>query len=180
MKKGGTGGGNTRTGLVFEMEKDLVSFLSKQTGYSTRQITGYKKSYFIYYNGDQVARTFPTHDLYKFLKDEHGVIWSNIFSKKLLPDDALYVVLNNTVYIIEKKNQNGAGSVDEKLQTCDFKKKQYKKLFSLLNYEVEYLYLLADWFKDPKYKDSLDYVISVGCQYYFEYIPLQKLGLPVP
>jgi len=26
----------------------------------------------------------------------------------------------------------------------------------------------------------LDYVISVGCQYYFHYLPLQKLGLPVP
>ena len=29
-------------------------------------------------------------------------------------------------------------------------------------------------------RDVLDYIISVGCQYYFNYIPLQKLGLPVP
>jgi len=29
-------------------------------------------------------------------------------------------------------------------------------------------------------KDVLDYIISVGCQYYFSYLPLQKLGLPVP
>jgi hypothetical protein len=26
----------------------------------------------------------------------------------------------------------------------------------------------------------LDYVISVGCQYYFHYLPLHKLGLPLP
>jgi len=70
--------------------------------------------------------------------------------------------------------------VDEKLQTCDFKKKQFRKLFATLNIEIEYIYILGDWFKLPKYKDVLDYVISVGCQYYFGYLPLQKLGLPVP
>lgn len=180
MIKGGKGGANTKTGLIFEIEKDLVSFLGKQKGYTAEKIEGYKKSYFIYYNKKQVARTFPTHDLYRFLKREHGIEWSEIFSKKILPDDALYVVLNNTVYIIEKKHQHGAGSVDEKLQTCDYKRKQYKKLFAKLNYEVEYVYLLSDWFKNPCYKDTLDYVISVNCHYYFEYIPLQKLGLPVP
>ena len=81
---------------------------------------------------------------------------------------------------IEMKSQEVTGSVDEKLQTCDFKKKQYKKLMSPLNIEVEYIYILNDWFKKAQYKDTLDYVISVGCQYYFNYLPLQKLGLPVP
>lgn len=51
---------------------------------------------------------------------------------------------------------------------------------SQLNIEVEYIYVLSDWFKKPEYKDALDYIISVGCQYYFEYLPLHKLGLPVP
>ena len=49
-----------------------------------------------------------------------------------------------------------------------------------LNTEVEYIYILSDWFRNPRYKDVLDYVISVGCQYYFKYLPSQKLGLPVP
>ena len=49
-----------------------------------------------------------------------------------------------------------------------------------LNIEVEYIYILNDWFRKSEYKDVLDYVISVGCQYYFHYLPLQKLGLPVP
>lgn len=48
------------------------------------------------------------------------------------------------------------------------------------NIKVQYMYLLDNWFRDPKYKDVLDYIISVGCQYYFEYIPLVELGLPVP
>ena len=84
------------------------------------------------------------------------------------------------MFIIEVKSQVVAGSVDEKLQTCDFKKKQYQKLLSKLNMEVEYVYILSDWFRDKRYKDVLDYIQSVRCQYYFNYIPLQKLGLPVP
>ena len=72
------------------------------------------------------------------------------------------------------------GSVDEKLQTCDFKKKQYKKLMAPANIDVKYIYLLDNWFKNEKYKDVLDYIHSVDCEYYFEYIPLAKLGLPVP
>jgi hypothetical protein len=180
MIKGGKGGANTKTGLVFEIKTDLTSFLRKQKGYSVEKIKSYTNSSLILYNKKEVARTFPKHDLYNFLKKEHNLDWRTVFSKRLLPDDALYVINNNTVYIIEKKKQTTSGSVDEKLQTCDFKRKQYKKLFSRLNYEVEYVYLLSEWFRHPSYKDSLDYVVAANCQYYFEYIPLQKLGLPIP
>jgi len=48
-----------------------------------------------------------------------------------------------------------------------------------LNIEVEYVYILSDWFKKPEYKDTLDYIISVGCYYYFHYLPLHKIGLPI-
>jgi len=125
----------------------------------------------------EVAKCYRKHDLYRFL---NNIDWKKLISKRLLPDDALYVIHNNTLFVIEVKFQNVAGSVDEKLQTCDFKKKQYKKLMSQLNIEVEYIYILSDWFRKPEYKDSLDYIISVDCQYYFEYLPLQKLGLPIP
>ena len=52
-----------------------------------------------------------------------NVHWKTINSKKYLPDSVFYNLSNDTVYIIEKKYQAGTGSVDEKLQTCDFKKK---------------------------------------------------------
>ncbi len=133
----------------------------------------------ILFNQQRVASCYRKHDLYRFLERE-GVFWNTLISKRLLPDDALYVIHNNTLFVIEVKFQQVAGSVDEKLQTCDFKKKQYQKLMSQLNIEVEYIYVLSDWFKKPEYKDSLDYIISVRCQYYFGYLPLHKLGLPVP
>ena len=172
MIKDGKGGGNTRTGLVFEGKVDLATFLSNQPGYKIENET-------VFYKEEKVARIFKKHAFYKFLS-EIGIDWSKYISKRLYPDDSIYVIVNNTLYIIECKHQQVAGSVDEKLQTCDFKKKEYQKLMAPANIKVQYMYLLDNWFRDPKYKDVLDYIISVGCQYYFEYIPLFELGLPVP
>jgi hypothetical protein len=114
------------------------------------------------------------------LKNEYNLGWDNFISSRLIPDDSIYVVKSNTFYVIEVKHQEVSGSVDEKLQTCDFKKKQWKKIVGQLNWNVEYIYLLSEWFKDKKYKDVLDYIHLVGCNYYFEYIDLKKLGLPIP
>ena len=161
MIKGGRGGGNTKTGLNFEKEKDIIELISKTHGYSV-------KGNIIFYNKKEVAQSYKKYALYKYL-ESRGVDYSKIVSARLVPDEAIYVIVNNTLFILELKFQRGGGSVDEKLQTCDFKKKQYKKLFASLNIEVEYIYILGDWFKQARYKDALDYVSSVGCQYYFEY-----------
>jgi len=168
----GKGGGNTITGLNFEKETDILELLRSKKGYSV-------KDGVIYYEGKEVAKSFKKNALYKFLESKK-VNYKKILSKKLLPDEAIYVIVNNTLFIIEVKFQKVAGSVDEKLQTCDFKRKQYAKLMASLNIEVEYIYILSDWFRHASYKDVCDYIISVGCQYYFKYLPLQKLGLPVP
>ena len=172
MKENGIGGANTKTGLEFEGKVDLATFLSNQKGY---RVKGDK----VFYNNELVARVFKQHKFYEFL-EEYNIKWEDIISKKLLPDNCIFVIIENTLYIIECKFQKVAGSVDEKLQTCDFKKKQYQKLLSKANIDVEYVYILSEWFKEPKYQDVLDYIHSVRCQYYFEYIPLSKLGLPVP
>ena len=172
MKTKGVGGGNTITGLNFEKERDILEILKKAKDYSVRNSI-------IYYQGKAIVHSYRKQGLYKLLT-EKGIDWRKFISKRLFPDEALYVIVNNTLFIIEMKFQKVAGSVDEKLQTCDFKKKEYRKLMAPLNIDVEYIYILNDWFKNPSYKDTLDYVISVGCKYYFNYLPLQKLGLPVP
>lgn len=172
MIKNGKGGGNTITGLIYEGTVDIATFLNNQKDYSVQSTE-------VRYKGEIVAYVFKKHSFYKFLEHE-GINWRDYISKQLLPDNAIYVIVNNTMFVIEVKHQEVAGSVDEKLQTCDFKKKQYQKLLYQLNMEVQYIYILSDWFRASAYKDVLDYIISVGCQYYFNYIPLQKLGLPVP
>ncbi|MDR3264128.1 MAG: hypothetical protein LBT30_07460 [Clostridiales bacterium] len=169
----GKGGGNTKTGLVFEGKTDLATFLNSKIGYEVKNDE-------IFFEDKLVARVFKKNSFYSVFLKELNIDWKESISKRLLPDDCIFVLLNNTLFIIECKFQQVEGSVDEKLQTCDFKKKQYQKLLSKANIDVEYIYLLSDWFKNPKYKDVLDYIISVNCHFYFEYIPLARLGLPVP
>lgn len=173
MKRGGVGGANTKTGLYFEGKVDFLTFIAEQGDYSVEGNT-------IYYKGEEVALSFKKNGFYKYLEGK-GVNYRDFISKKLLPDDAIYVLVNNTFFILEIKFQEVAGSTDEKLQTCDFKIKQHRKLLSTLNVEVEFIYILSDWFKKQEYKDVLDYIISVkGCSYYFNYLPLHKIGLPTP
>ncbi len=189
MIKNGKGGGNTKTGLLFEGKTDLGTFLSQQRGYAVKreneevEFEGKKDTVTVrnvYYKGEKVAELYKKHEFYNSLLVKLEINWKDYISKQLLPDDSIFVIIKNTVYIIECKHQQVAGSVDEKLQTCDFKKKEYKKLLSKANLDVEYIYLLDDWFRSAKYKDVLDYIHSVSCDYYFEYIPLYRLGLPVP
>ncbi len=177
MKKNGIGGANTQTGIAFEGKTDILTYLENNVkGFSVARS---KIGHEILFQEKLVAHSFKKHEFYKFL-ESMNIDWQKIVSKKLLPDDAIFVIKENTLFIIEVKFQEVEGSVDEKLQTCDFKRKQYLKLLAPLNIEVEYIYVLSDWFKNPKYKDVLDYIHSVGCHYYFEYLPLHKIGLPVP
>jgi hypothetical protein len=176
MKTGGIGGANTLTGLRFESKVDFQQLIGAIPGYSVRKDHG-KAGMGVFFEDMLVARCFRKYDFYTFLS-ESKVDWQNVLSRRLLPDDALLVIVRETLFIIEVKYQQVAGSVDEKLQTCDFKRKQYLKLVAQLGLKVEYVYVLNDWFKKPEYKDVLDYIHSVNCHYRFNELPLAWLGLP--
>lgn len=94
-----------------------------------------------------------------------------------MPDDAFINIINRTIYIIEKKFQSVSGSVDEKLQTCLYKKRQYTKLARQIGYDLEYTYVLSGWFAKPKYADVLGFIEEVGCHYYFDELPLEFLEI---
>lgn len=166
------GGGNQTNinGLGFEQSTTLADALI-EAGFILAP------NDLIYIGDENIGKLAQKHALYRDFLEPNGVEWRKILSKRLLPDDCFINYRNNTVYIIEKKFQSSAGSVDEKLQTCDFKRKQYKKLLEPIGYNVEYIYLLCDWFKKPEYKDVLEYINSVGCKYYFNEIPLNVIHL---
>ncbi len=176
MIKGGTGGGNTKTGLIFEGRVDLINLFKNIDGYTIEE-TNNKSGAKIFYKQEEVARCFKKHEFYRFLL-EYNIDWKEHLSKQLLPDNGLFVIVRDTLFIIEIKFQQVEGSVDEKLQTCDFKRKQYSKLVHSLNWKVEYVYVLNDWFKKKSYHDTLDYINSMNCHYLFNEIPLKWLGLP--
>jgi hypothetical protein len=176
MITGGSGGGNTHTALKFKGKVDFQELLDEIPGYSVTKIPGLAGMAIIF-KGRLVARCYKKDDFYKFL-DDNLIDWRSMLSKKLLPDDAMLVIVRETLFIIEVKYQQVSGSVDEKLQTCDFKRKQYIKLVAPLGLQIEYVYVLNDWFKKPEYRDVLNYIHSVCCHYRFNELPLAWLGLP--
>ena len=93
MKKGGIGGGNTATGLKFEGEADFIKVIKKQKGYTTKGSS-------IFYDQKEVALSFRKYKLYKYL-EKNGIDYKKLISKRLLPDDAIYVIANNTFFILE-------------------------------------------------------------------------------
>ncbi len=172
MIEGGKGGANTLTGLKFEKRADLRELFRKVEGYTT-------KGNDLLYKETFVAKFLKKGDLYKFLKT-YKINWEARISKRLLPDEAIFILANKTLFVIEMKFQKVSGSVDEKLQTCDFKKKQYQKLFLGTGIKIEYCYILSKWFMHKSYKDTLNYIESVGCKYFFETLPFEYLELSNP
>ncbi|MBU1024361.1 hypothetical protein KKB99_08785 [bacterium] len=170
MIKGGKGGSRTQSGLIFEGRVDLRTLFVGLKGYEYSENS-------LFFNGKVVAKFYKKYQLYSILSHELGIDWKERISKKLLPDETIYIISNKTLFIIEMKFQEVPGSVDEKLQTCDFKKRQYEKLLAGSGIKVKYVYVLNEWFKKPEYKDVLNYIESVGCHYFFKEIPLLFLGL---
>lgn len=155
-------------GLYFEQTTSLNDALIKG-GYNVTPDGG------VYNSKDNILLGYSKskHEFIHFL--ESYSVDLNVNSDTLLPDDAFINLMNKTVYIIEKKFQNTSGSVDEKLQTCLYKKCQYNKLVSQMGYSIAYTYVLNEWFSKEKYKDVLEFIKYVGCHYYFNELPLRFL-----
>lgn len=169
MIEGGIGGNSTTTGLEFERSTDLATALTE---------AGFDVSHGrVSLRGVEVGRLVGKNALYAFL-EELGVNWRERVSAKLLPDEAFYAAHTRVLTVVEKKWQQVAGSVDEKLQTSGFKMRQYRRLFEGTGIEVRYQYVLNDWFSASRYLDVLEYIRESGADYHFSVVPLESLGLP--
>ena len=115
-------------------------------------------------NGINVTK----YSLYRYMQSK-GLNWEDYISRRILPDEGYLDYDNDELRIYEKKFQQTNGSADEKPQTCGFKILQFNKIAKALGVsKATYTYILSDWFKQPIYKDMLDYIKSVeGCDYYF-------------
>lgn len=178
MIKGWTGGGHTKTWLHFEKEVSFEEAIVWIEWYSVTKKEKIGEAYEIYFEWNKVAETYKKRALYKWFLEPRWVDYLKFISKRLEPDNAIYVISNWKLYIVEIKFQHVSWSVDEKLQTCDFKNKQYNRLFSWLGIEVEYCYVLSEWFMQPAYRDVLNYIQAVDCHYFFGELPLDFLWLP--
>ena len=159
MKKDGIGGSNTATGICFQkLARNKIREALKTS------------------LPDLIANaTFCENGhFYEFIGEKYHLQndwWNEYISRKILPDDALYVTSSNTMFIFEYKCQKGGGSTDKKILTCAFEKSQYEKLLHPFDIKkVEYILILNKWFNpryNPIYKDYINYIIQCKCHYFF-------------
>lgn len=166
----GGGAQTNANGLTFERDTSLDEALM-EAGYIINDCEVFDKE------NNLIGLSIPKNNLYKNFLEKQNIDYKKYNSKKWLPDEAFLNFSNKTIYIIEKKYQETPGSVDEKLPNCDFKKKEYIKLFNPLEIRVEYIYILSEWFENPVYADVLEYIEQVGCKYFYNKLPFDILGL---
>lgn len=154
---------NTTTGQKFE---DEIHIGGEGIDLSKGKLREYFKKNFPHLLFSLSRIESCKQDKEKFLKGAQVVI-----SKELQPDEAYFNPEQLTLNIYEKKTQKGDGSVDEKLQTCAFKIAEYRKIAKYLGVppeNVHYTYVLDTWFKNSRYKDSLEFIkMTDGCDYIF-------------
>ena len=177
-RKPNTVGGGARTnfnGLSFEDRTNLLKSMECHKDIHCKKENDVTN---IFFKKKCIGYYFEKHTFYKnFLEKWFEIDYTEINSKKYLPDAVFVNKKEKTVYIMEKKFQSGPGSVDEKLQTCDFKKKVFSKLLEGTGYDIQYYYLLNNYFENKRYDDVKEYIKSTGCKFFIDHIPFKEIGI---
>jgi hypothetical protein len=187
VKRGGVGGAKTqKAGAKFE-ESTAQDFLQDfvDSGYKVvgeHRLSGNSNTmHGISLRNDQgkTLEIYYQDGVYKLLFEPRGVEWNRYFSARLKPDTAIFSPETQTLTIVEKKQQVAEGSVAEKLQTCDYKLYYYKTLASMLDIDVELIWLLGSYFekKQETLKSVFDYMERKGSRYYFQKIPINEISI---
>ncbi len=184
MKKGGKGGAKTqKAGQNFEdatLKKLLEDLKSK--GFTVDEIlegnTSPRMITLVDSNSRKVQLFFKA-SLYKHFLEPRGIDYRKHFSMRLEPDTAIFSESAKVLTIVEKKQQTGTGSVAEKLQTCDFKKKYYETLCTPLGIEVDLVWQLGKYFLDQKdnLQSVFEYMLEKGSRYHFLELPIDTIRL---
>lgn len=156
--------------LIFFNNMTLTDFLNSMNGYEVRNED-------IFYEKKLVGRIFTKDNFYDNL-EELGIDWKSIISQPIFPDTSIFLIESNTLFIIEYKVNHNIDSTYLALQSCDFNKKQYQKLLTKVNIHTEYIFVLNSVFQQTQHKDILSYTHDTGSHYFFESLPLTKIGMP--
>ena len=159
----GTGAGGAKTnenGKRFEENTSNEMRLISQ-GFEKINLNKNKYGYYLSKKTEKYEIVFVLQKGFvMFIKERYNIEMTRH------PDEAYIIIPNEgkaTIKILEKKNQNVEGSVQDKLWTGPTFKMEYS-LFLGENFEVEYAYCLSNWFKskfenNEKYK-KLNIILS--------------------
>ena len=187
MKQGGTGGSHTaRVGSSFEIKVD-------ETLLTDLNLIGYFETTILRLTGSsgpihgrilqnelgEKLELFYKSGVYKLFFEPRGIDYRNHFSARLEPDIAIYSEKTQTLTVIEIKQMTAAGSVAEKLQTCDYKRFYYETLASQLSVKVSISWVLGEYFKtkENQFQSVYEYMLTKGSKYFFGALPVNELEI---
>ncbi len=148
----GAGGSNTISGRKFEDKTSMTSFLDMK-GFKPYCFRHEKWHFEMTVIDTKKISRVSQGNFKKYMKKVYNIdgIYKN-------PDDA-YIIEDNgkiIVKILEKKEQNVEGSVEEKLWTAGYIKKTYQKMMGP-NVIIEYAYCVSDFLKKKLTSDVKKY-----------------------
>jgi hypothetical protein len=160
----GTGAGGSKTnhnGIAFENKTDNEPRLISN-GFIHKHIPGKEKSKYGYY----LEKINSTHTI-RFVKQNGLKYYMYHFHQKELfrEVDEAYIIIDNitqtiTIKVLEKKNQNGSGSVEDKLlQGYYFKVIEYPGCLGE-NFNIEYAFCMSTFLKNLYISDHKKWKIN--------------------
>lgn len=166
----GAGGSNTnKNGLPYEELTDLTDKITIIEEIKIKK-EKLKNSFIMYFNNNdnelENQKSFiktKKSELFKCMKDETDLKINKAHGCKE-PDECYIDKEYKNIFIIEKKFQQGSGSVCEKIQSSDFKEWQYSRTFP--EYKIIYIYCLSEWFKKNCIAE-LEYLNEKKFKYYW-------------
>ncbi len=157
----GAGGANTnKNGKKFEKLTSNEPSLLK-AGYTKHFFQGKEKNVYGYY----LIKKFEDRTITFVLQSGLKTYMENKYNIELFrqPDEAYIVEYNDdrkVLKILEKKTQNGPGSVDTKLLAAYLTKIEYKVMLHKENFEIEYAFCVNNYLKEKMDKESKYIVLS--------------------
>jgi len=153
----GTGAGGNQTninGLSFEIKTSIEKKLLENNFEKIIINKKNKYDYYFEYNKDYKIIYLTQSGFKTFIKKEFDVdIYKN-------PDEAFIIYKNDNYYIkiLEKKNQNVAGSVEDKLKTGAFNKREYEIMFNNKQFIISYAFCVSNYLKEKFESKEIKYV----------------------
>jgi hypothetical protein len=102
-------------------------------------------------------------DFNRFMKDMYN---GTKGCKDFRPDGAYISSDKKKVFLLECKNQQCSGSVDEKILTAPTKLKIYRKKYPGVDFEFAYV-LREEWFRQPVYDEWIDTLREEGIHFFW-------------
>ncbi len=161
LKNNGNGAGGSKTtsnGIQFEIKTSIENKLL-QNNY-IKIITNPKNKYGFYFECKNKNNTiiYLTQCGYKlYFKQKFNI---DVYKQ---PDEAFLIFSNNEYHlkILEKKNQNVSGTVEDKLKTGLFTKKEYEKMLSKITqckFNVSYAFCVSKFLQNNLQSNKIKYI----------------------